>query len=219
MDGKSVIFDMDGVIFDPEKAVFSLWKETADRLGLKDIESVYLRTVGVNENESRRIFKEEYGEDFPFDSLRDEIFVEYHRRYDGGRLPRKPGAEVVLKKLHEEGFRMGLASSTRSALVTQQLREAGVLVCFDAVVGGEMVKRSKPRPDIFLKAAELLGCEPGQTYIVEDSFNGIRAAREGGFISIMVPDMLMPDREMKEKATYIASDLYEAYGILTGEKG
>ena len=209
---------MDGVIFDSEKAVFSLWKETADRLGLDDIESVYLRTVGVNTDSSRRIFKEKYGEDFPFDELRDRIFIEYHRRYDGGKLPRKPGAEEVLTKLHEEGFRLGLASSTESALVRQQLSGAGVLDCFDVVVGGEMVKRSKPRPDIFLKAAELLKADAEHTYIVEDSFNGIRAAKEGGFIPIMVPDMLPPDREMREKASYICSDLYEAFMILTGKR-
>lgn len=217
MKRKTVIFDMDGVIFDSEKAVYSLWKETADRLGLCDIQTVYLKTVGVNVDASRRIFKEKYGEDFPFDELREEIFKEYHRRYDGGRLPRKPGAQQILKKLREDGFALGLASSTRSDLVRQQLDEAGVLDCFDVVVGGEMVKRSKPRPDIFLKAARLLDAEPSRTYIVEDSFNGIRAAKEGGFISVMVPDMLRPDLEMKEKATYICRDLYEAYDILTSK--
>lgn len=217
MKRKTVIFDMDGVIFDSEKAVYSLWKETADRLGLCDIQTVYLKTVGVNVDASRRIFKEKYGEDFPFDELREEIFEEYHRRYDGGRLPRKPGAQQILKKLREDGFALGLASSTRSDLVRQQLDEAGVLDCFDVVVGGEMVKRSKPRPDIFLKAARLMDAEPSRTYIVEDSFNGIRAAKEGGFISVMVPDMLRPDLEMKEKATYICKDLYEAYDILTSK--
>ena len=70
------------------------------------------------------------------------------------------------------------------------------------------VEKSKPEPDIFLKAAQLLNVQPEKVYVIEDSYNGIRAAFTGGMIPIMVPDMLEPDDEMKEKAQYIFKDLY-----------
>ena len=77
-----------------------------------------------------------------------------------------------------------------------------------------MVTKSKPDPEIFLKAAQLLDADPEDTYIIEDSFNGIRAAHAGGFISVMVPDMLPPDDEMRAKANYIVDTLKEVAGIL-----
>ncbi len=213
---KLVIFDMDGVIFDSERAVFSLWKEMADKLGLENIEELYMKTVGVNVNKTRELFLEQYGEDFPFDRLRDELFEEYHRRYDGGRLPVKKGVRELLDALKEDGWRMAMASSTQSDMVRDQLRDAGVLDYYDVVVGGEMVRKSKPDPEIFLEAAKLLGGEPRDIYVIEDSFNGIRAAYAGGFMPLMVPDMLPADDEMRRKALRIFDDLFGAKEFLTG---
>ena len=73
-----------------------------------------------------------------------------------------------------------------------------------------MVTRSKPDPEIFLTAAAKLGAVPADCFVVEDSFNGVRAGRAGGFRTLMVPDMLPPDREMEEKAERILKDLFEA---------
>ena len=90
----------------------------------------------------------------------------------------------------------------------KQIEDAGLREYFDVIVGGDMVEKSKPEPDIFLKAAQLLDVQPEKAYVIEDSYNGIRAAFTGGMIPIMVPDMLEPDDEMKEKAQYIFKDLY-----------
>lgn len=90
----------------------------------------------------------------------------------------------------------------------KQIEDAGLREYFDVIVGGDMVEESKPEPDIFLKAAQLLNVQPEKVYVIEDSYNGIRAAFTGGMIPIMVPDMLEPDDEMKEKAQYIFKDLY-----------
>lgn len=68
---------------------------------------------------------------------------------------------------------------------------------------------SKPRPDIYLMACESLGVSPSQAMAVEDSPNGIRAAYSAGMIPVMVPDMLAPDEEMREKSTLVCEDLFE----------
>ena len=208
METKAVIFDMDGVIFDSERAVYQGWLELAEKYHIKDIETIYMKTIGVNSVVTRQIFMDYYGEDFTYDKYKEEQAKNYHAKYDNGRLPMKPGIRELLISLKEKGYQIAIASSTRTKLVEKQIEDAGLREYFDVIVGGDMVEESKPEPDIFLKAAQLLNVQPEKVYVIEDSYNGIRAAFTGGMIPIMVPDMLEPDDEMKEKAQYIFKDLY-----------
>ncbi len=213
---KAVIFDMDGVIFDSERAVYNGWVELSRKYGFADLDEVYIKTIGLNYEATRELYLAHYGADFPYDRYRQEHRVEYRRRYGGGRLPLKPGIRELLDWLKGDGYATAVASSTRSGTVTEQIGDAGLGPLFDAVIGGEMVKESKPAPDIFLAAAARLGAAAEDTYVIEDSYNGIRAAHAGGFIPIMVPDMLPPDDEMREKARYIFPDLPAAQAFFQG---
>lgn len=161
---------------------------------------------------------ETYGADFPYDSYAKESSVIYHSRYDGGRLPMKPGVVELLTFLKEEGKKIALASSTRRQTVTNQLKDAGILDFFDQVICGDMVERSKPAPDIFLKACEELGVKPERAYAIEDSYNGIRAAHAGKLHPIMVPDLLPETAEMQEKAEVVLPDLLEVISYLKGDR-
>ena len=89
------------------------------------------------------------------------------------------------------------------------LKNAGLLDCFSVLVTGDMVRRSKPDPEIFLRACEGLGVTPEQALVIEDSFNGVRAAYAGGIRVLMVPDLLAPDGEMRQKAEAILPTLFE----------
>ena len=120
------------------------------------------------------------------------------------------GIREILADLTRLGFRMAVASSTPSRVVTDQLRDAGLLSYFSAVIGGDQVRRSKPDPDIFLRAASMLDAAPQACYVLEDSFNGIRAAHAGGMIPLMVPDMLQPDTEIRSLAAAVLPDLLAA---------
>ncbi|MBQ6174517.1 MAG: HAD family phosphatase [Clostridia bacterium] len=219
MNPKAVIFDMDGVIFDSERATFNGWQELADKYGFECLEIPYRQCIGVNEARSREIFLSFYGPDFPYDDLSREQSRNYHSRYDGGRLPQKPGVHALLTALRAAGYFIALASSTRTSTVTSQLRDAGILPFFDRVIGGDMVERSKPNPDIFLKALESTGIAPEDAVVIEDSFNGIRAAHRAGMIPVMVPDMLEPDEEMRSLARHILPDLNTVRALLCPEKG
>ena len=77
-----------------------------------------------------------------------------------------------------------------------------------------MVERSKPAPDIFLKACEELNVNPGKSYAIEDSYNGIRAAYAGKLRPVMVPDMLPANDEMKEIAEVVLENLLEVIDYL-----
>lgn len=216
MKYKAVIFDMDGVIFDSERLVLEGWKEIAAKHGIPRIEEVYYRCIGVNAAVTREIFREFYGEDFPYDVYKKESSNLFHSRYGNGKLPLKPGAAELLAFLKEEGCLTGLASSTRQAVVEQEIRDAGLMPYFDDITCGDMLKKSKPEPDIFLMACEHLKVTPKEAVVIEDSYNGIRAAYRAGTIPVMVPDMVMPDGEMQEKAYMICSDLWEVKNRISG---
>ena len=94
------------------------------------------------------------------------------------------------------------------------MRDGGLISYFDAVICGDMVQRSKPEPDIFLKACEVLGVAPKRAFGVEDSYNGIRALAAAGIPAIMVPDLKAPTEEMKELSTAILPDLFAVKDFL-----
>ena len=120
----------------------------------------------------------------------------------------------ILDFLKSQGKTIALASSTRKETVTKELQWAGLLDYFDLLVCGDMIKNSKPAPDIFLQACEKLGITTDEAYVIEDSYNGIRAAHNASIRSIMVPDMLKPDAEMEEKAEMILPSLLDVIEYL-----
>ncbi|MBP3543146.1 MAG: HAD family phosphatase [Lachnospiraceae bacterium] len=205
----AVVFDMDGVIFDSEKGVIECWKEIADKYGIPDIESACRECLGINATATRERMKKRYGQDFPYDEYKKEMSAVFHGKYDGGRLPKKPGVHELFEYLKMQGMKIALASSTRRETVMQELGDGGLLHYFDEVVCGDMVERSKPEPDIFLKACELLRVNPAEAYAIEDSYNGIRAAHAAGMKAIMVPDLAEPTEEMERLAEVILPSLVE----------
>lgn len=211
---KKIIFDMDGVIFDSENKILECWQEIAEKHGMKDVRKAFLQCIGTNSTHTKEIFLGFYGNDLPYDEYRSEVSVLFHSRYDGGKLPTKPGITEILSALRADGWSAAIASSTRKCVVLQQITDAGINGYFDVVIGGDMIKRSKPEPDIFLAAADALGAVPSETIVIEDSYNGVRAAYSGGFIPIMVPDIAQPDDEMRAKARYILPDLFEVRRLL-----
>ena len=206
---KAVIFDMDGVIFDSERCVIECWKVIADKHDVKGIEPVLMKCLGVTYEEGKKIFLKHYGADFPYDVRKKERSDLYHKRYDNGRLPLKTGIRELLIYLKENGYKVGVASSTREAIVSKQLVDADLRKYFDNLTCGDMLERSKPEPDIYLMACERLGVKPEEAIAIEDSYNGIRSAYRAGMFSIMVPDLAEPNEEMKTLAGTILGSLVE----------
>ncbi len=211
---KAVVFDMDGIIFDSERLVIDCWKVVAEKYAIPDIEEACNECLGVNGVETKEKFLNRYGQDFPYDAYKSEMSKIYHDNYDGGRLPMKIGVVELLQYIKECKLKVALASSTRSEVVTQQLRDAGILKYFQVIVGGDMVTRSKPQPDIFLKACEELGVAPEESFAIEDSYNGIRAAAAGHLRPLMVPDLMPPTEEMRSLSEGICDTLLDVKGYL-----
>lgn len=219
MNFKAVIFDMDGVIFDSERVYIDCYKEIEDDFHVKDTEEVCKKCIGITSAETVRILHEHYGEDFPVDKFYGAAGEVFRRKYEENGLPMKPGVTELLKWLKDKGISTAIASSTKTEVVKQELKDAGILIYFDKIIGGDMVSRSKPNPDIFLKAAETLQVDTDEAFVIEDSFNGIRAAHAADIKAIMVPDILQPDEEIRGKAFKVLDSLLEVRDYFNSNVG
>lgn len=213
----TIVFDMDGVLFDTERLCQDSWLAVAEESGLPNMDVIFPQCIGLNANDSRRIVMNAYGEDFDYEGFRSKASVWFWDYIEKKGLPVKPGVKELLSWLREEGWAVGLASSTRRSSVENHLEQAGIRDYFATIVTGDMVEHSKPRPDIYLMACRELGVDPGQAYAIEDSPNGIRSAYRAGMSPLMVPDMIAPDEEMRELSTKIFSDLHEVLHFLQTE--
>lgn len=203
----AVIFDMDGVIFDSERLVLECWETIGRKYNLEGMREAFLPCIGTNSERTKEIVLEYYGGDFPYEQFQKESSKYFHEVVEKSGLPIKKGVREILCHLREKEVMLGLASSTRLAVVTQELKQAGLYDFFHVVMGGDQLKKSKPEPDIYLMTCEKMGITPEIAYAVEDSYNGIRAAYSAGMKPIMVPDMLPATDEMREKSIAVLDDL------------
>lgn len=206
---KNIVFDMDGVLIDTESIYMKCWKTLAERLQLPNVEEVARQCIGTTVIETEALFQKAYGQDHPCKSYvqaANNIF--YEKEADEG-IPTKPGVYELFDFLKKNGYRIALASSTKEEAVRRQMGTLGLLEFFEVLVCGDMVERSKPNPDIYLKACELLDVRPEECYAVEDSFHGIRAAHDAGMKAIMIPDLLAPTEEILDLTTHCFESLME----------
>ena len=211
---KAIVFDMDGVLFDTEMVCLEGWKVVAEKNNLPNMEQVFPKCIGLNNNDCQTVLQDAYGEDFDYVDFRKQASVEFWNYIEAKGLPEKPGVHELLEWLRASDYKVGLASSTKRESIMKCLRNAGITDCFEVIISGDMVEHSKPEPDIYLLACKEMGVEPGEAYAIEDSFNGIRSAYAAGMKPIMVPDMLAPDEEMQEKSVAILKNLGEVLEYL-----
>lgn len=178
---KAVLFDMDGVLLDSEVPAFDLLRNTLEKKGVAaQLDDLLEWYTGMNSNAIYAAIIEKYG----FPQTIEEFRAE-HRRCSGnfymqGDLAPMPGLVELLELLQSGGIRMAVVSSTGSPNVLFALNRLSILRYFDAVVCGDMVEKTKPSPEGYLKAAGYLQVEPCDCLIVEDSPIGIQAAKNAG---------------------------------------
>ena len=194
---KAFIFDMDGLMFDTERVFIGAWDYAGERMGLGKAGYMVMRTLGMNTEACNQAWRDEFGADVDIPALWNysrEYLEDYYSRYT---VSAKKGLHELLTYLRSRGFKLAVASSTRKAKVEHNLTSANVRSYFDVVIAGDMVEKSKPEPDIYLRAAAELGVEPAACMALEDSRNGLLSAHAAGMQVIMVPDLWQPDDEVK----------------------
>ena len=211
---KATVFDMDGLMFDTERVAILAWDYAGEKMGLGKTGYMVYKTLGVNVNASNQIWIEEFG-----DKYNEEELWKYTREfnadfYANNRVPVKKGLYVLLDYLKNNGYKLAVASSTSKRGVERNLKDAGVLEYFDALICGDMVEKSKPEPEIYLKACAALGAEPSETIALEDSRNGLLSAHRAGMKVIMVPDLWEADEEVKGFLWNMCEDLEQVKEFL-----
>jgi len=209
---QAVIFDMDGLMLDSERAITRCLARAATEQG-HDIERGYwLRMVGTGDAACRAMLAERIGE-AASRSLLDRCHALYDEIVEAG-VPLRPGIRELLDLLVARGIPRAVATSTKRPLALRKLAAADLLRRFDTVCTSSDVEHPKPAPDIYLLAANRLRVEPGQCLVLEDSPTGVRAALAAGMTPIQVPDMLAPDEEVRALGHRIVASLADAQRLL-----
>lgn len=187
IEKKGIIFDLDGVIVFTDKFHYLAWKKMADGMGIYFDEQINNRLRGVSRRDSLEIILERY-EGAPLSEAEKEALCtsknESYRAYLSTMTPADVSEEVreTLAALRARGCRLALGSSSKNAKYI--LDRVGLTDAFDAISDGTNITRSKPDPEVFLKAAEFLGLSSADCAVVEDAEAGIDAAKAGGFLGI-----------------------------------
>lgn len=201
-----IVFDMDGILLDSESVSDITWEKAAKDFNIQMSMDILNSCRGSNKQDIIIILKNHYGNDFPADQFLNKTGEYFWKIDEKQGIPLMPYAKEILDYLSPK-YKIALASSTRGVSVTKHLTKTGLIKYFDLRVTGDMVEHSKPNPDIYLKACDLLNLKPEECVAVEDSFNGIRSASSAGLLPIMVPDRVMPTDEIKSLCWKICKTL------------
>lgn len=206
---KAVIFDVDGTLLDTERIYMQAWKDAAAELGYVMTDELLRKTRAVDAKVAARIFEEEIGNGFSYAETRP-IRVRIAEEIIERESPiLKPGVLELLTFLQQKGIRLSVASSTNTKTTKEHLAINGIADRFEVIVGGDMIEKGKPNPDIFLKAAQLLREAPEDCIVVEDSPAGIRAGTAAGMKAVLVPDQAAITQEIIDLSDAVLESLLE----------
>lgn len=188
---QAVIFDLDGVICSTDEYHYQAWKKLADSLGIPFDRTINNRLRGVSRMASLDIILEQYHGPALSEAEKERLAAmknNLYRKSLKNMSPADLSAEVkdTLDALRAAGCRLAIGSSSKNTPFI--LERIGLDGYFDAVSDGNNITKSKPDPEVFLKAAEMLGLAPADCLVVEDAVSGAQAGHAGGFAVACVGD-------------------------------
>jgi HAD superfamily hydrolase (TIGR01509 family) len=210
---RAIVFDMDGLLVDTEVLIRDLMMELAPTFGASLPHEVFQLMVGLPNAASDAVARAHFGPDFPLDAFGAALQTHILAACEVG-VALKAGVIELLDHLDAAGLPRAIATSSSHGSVQRTLGPSGILPRFDAIVAAGDYPRGKPNPDPFLTAARRLGVDPTYCLALEDSHNGVRAAHAAGMMTVMVPDVLGPTDEMREKCLAIAQSLHHVLDLI-----
>lgn len=211
---KAVLFDMDGLLLDTEKLLVRFWQEAASEAGFNMTREIALNIRSMHRSFAVPYLKSVLGDNFDYAKTRArrmELMSDYLAE---NGLELKKGAKELLTYLNENNIPAAVVTATDSERAEKYLKETGIFGYFERIISATMVKEGKPKPDIYLYAAEQLGLEPYECAALEDSPNGVKSAASAGCRTIMVPDLTEPDEELSGIIAARANSLEDVVEII-----
>lgn len=186
----AVAFDLDGVLIDSEPTWADVRRQFVLALGGRWPDGADRRMMGMATMEWARYLHDDLGVALPVPEVAERVIAGVAARH-ADRPPLLPGAVEAVRRVARR-WPLGLASSSPSRLIEGTLKAAGLAACFSVTISTEDVGAGKPAPDVYLEVARRLGTRPGRCTAVEDSTNGLRAARAAGMRVVAVPTRTYP---------------------------
>ncbi len=204
---KAVIFDFDGTLADSMWMWPSIDEEYLKKFGIECPETLHTELEGKSPNECAKYFQEKFNinesEEAMMDAWNDMAAYNYEHK-----VFLKPGVESFLKKLKENGIKIGIGSSNFKELVVSALKNNGVLEYIDSIHVSSEVAAGKPAPDIYELTAEDLGVKPRECLVFEDIVQGLLAGKRAGMKTVAVFDECSSEKQElnKEMCDYYIFD-------------
>lgn len=216
---KAVIFDMDGLLLDTEKLLVRFWVQAANEAGFSMEREHALAIRSLHRKFAVPYLQGLFGSGFDYQKIRSRRMELMSGYLSDNPLELKRGARELLTFLNERKIPAAVATATDFERTKDYLTRVGIFECFDKIVCATMVEQGKPKPDIYLYAADQLGLAPGECAALEDSPNGVRSASAAGCITIMVPDLTQPDEELSRLIFAKADSLEDVIRLIEPKIG
>jgi beta-phosphoglucomutase len=210
---EAVIFDLDGVICHTDKYHYEAWKAISDKLIIYFDENINNRLRGVSRMESFNIILEKYDgvmseeDKAKYSEEKNEIYKKLLNKMSTDDLSEE--VKNTLVELRNKGVKLAIGSSSKNAKFI--LNQLGLGDFFDAISDGNNITKSKPDPEVFLKAAEYLGVSSEKCMVVEDAIAGLEAAISGGMDSAAIGEAVFSKRATYNLNSF--SDLLKIIGM------
>jgi HAD superfamily hydrolase (TIGR01509 family) len=212
---KAVVFDMDGLLFDTEQIFFAAMRLAGEEQGHEITYEFFLTLVGLDNQKNYLLMRERFGSDFPAEPFHDLCRDRFFEMLETD-LRLKPGVIELIDHIEAIDLPMAIATSSYRENVEHHLAAFDLTDHFDAIVAHGDYAHSKPHPAPYLAAISALGVEPHECLALEDSHNGVRSAAAAGLVTIMVPDLLLPDDEIRSLAFRVVEDLHQVRILFGG---
>lgn len=193
---KAVIFDMDGTMLDTEHVKEEGLKYVGESLNVKIDDQTLTQIRGTNNTRLKEILCNK------FEGLNVEKLLETREKYvekyfENNPIETKKGLIELLEFLKNHDYKMAVASSSNLEVIKKYLKKVGVVDYFDVIIGGDIVTKGKPDPEIYSKCIEQLNLSKEECIGVEDTANGVLSIHRAGMKPIMIPDLEEPSKEIE----------------------
>lgn len=211
---KAMIFDMDGVLFDTERVLKDCWIKTAKEMNFSIGEEELRQMRGASAAFCNTLFQKWYEGKVDYKKARARRSQYLEEYIDLHSIPEKKGLKELLNYLKQQNIPFAIATSTERKRASKYWEMAKITDLISASVCGDEVTNSKPDPEIFLTAAKKLHVPIQDCMVVEDSINGLKAARSSGAFSCMVPDLTPYSEDLKPICDFVCEDLTSCISLL-----